>query len=257
MPPSLHKEKKKLTAKVETLTRKVQGLQTKLAALRDAAPNQNPAQPIASTAKQSPPIKEPVTAAPVQYIKLSSPVSSVTPSSPSRSRARSGPSAPLGPKAPDGGPTASVFRAKTPEPAKASSSRLQDPLPTAIVVGKKRAAPDDGDETVPVQGFTSDGVLATERNVVTPRRRKSPRTGFTPVRNTTTHPLTTLSTEPAAQVAAPPIISDVTNSPRGQPHEAKAKRSWLGTHKSRSTQSSNNATERTASARPGAAERVR
>ena len=41
--------RKKLTGKVETLTRKVQTLQDKLAAFRDGATNQNPAQPTAST----------------------------------------------------------------------------------------------------------------------------------------------------------------------------------------------------------------
>ncbi|KAH9982962.1 hypothetical protein BGW80DRAFT_1247656 [Lactifluus volemus] len=138
-----------------------------------------------------------------------------------------------------------------------SASRPHEPLSTTIVAGKKRSAPDDGDEAVPVQGFTSEGVLATGLNTATtPRRRKRPRTGFTPVRNTTSHPLTTLASEDAAQPTAVPIISDVTNSLRGKPAgDVKAKGSWLGAHKSRSTQSGNNATARTTSARPGAAVR--
>jgi hypothetical protein len=253
----LHKEKKKLTTKVETLTRKVQTLQVKLAALRDATSNQNQAQPTASTSKPSSLPKEPVAVAPVRRTTLSPPPSTVKPSSPSRSRARSGPSALSRSRTPDRGSVPSVFRANLPEPARVSASRLHEPLSTAIVAGKKRSAPDDGDEAVPVQGFTSEGVLATGLNTATtPRRRKSPRTGFTPVRNTTSHPLTTLASEDAAQPTAVPIISDVTNSPRGKPAgDVKAKGSWLGAHKSRSTQSGNNATARTTSARPGAAVR--
>ena len=253
----LHKEKKKLTAKVETLTRKVQTLQVKLAALRDATSNENPAQPTASTSKPSPLTKGPNVIAPVRRTTLSPPASTVKPSSPSRSRARSGPSALSGGRTPDREPVPSVFRANLLELAKESASRPHEPLSTIIVAGKKRAAPDDGDEAVPVQGFTSEGVLATDRNTATtPRRRKSPRTGFTPVRNTTSRPLTTLASEDAEQPNATHIISDVTNSPRGRPaSDIKPKGSWLGAHKSRSTQSSNNATARTASARPGAAVR--
>jgi hypothetical protein len=250
----LHKEKKKLTTKVETLTRKVQTLQTKLAALKDASLNQRPAQPTASTSKQSPPGRESVATATVRSTTLSPPFSTVAPGSPSRSRAKSGPSALLSGKTSDSGPAPSIYRTSTPEPAKVSTSRPQGPLPTPTVAGKKRAAPDDGDETVPVQGFTSEGVPVDRSTVTTPRRRKSPRTGFTPVRNTTSRPLTALASEPAAQAPAPPIISDVTNSQAAS--DAKAKRSWLGTNKSKSTQSSYNATART-SVRPGAAERTR
>lgn len=177
----------------------------------------------------------------------------------------SGPAALLGRKTSESRPASSVFRTKTPEPAKAPAFSTQDPIPVTTVVGKKRAAPDDGDEPVPAQGFTSEGVLAAERGAATtPRRRKSPRTGFTPVRNTTGHPLTTLAPEPVAPtqatLVAPPVISDVTNSPRDQPQaDVKVKRSWLGNHRSKPTQSSSNATVRTTSARPGAAhaERVR
>ncbi|KAF8274033.1 hypothetical protein EI94DRAFT_1794680 [Lactarius quietus] len=165
----LHKEKKKLTGKVEVLSRKVQSLQTKLATLRDSATNQDPAQPTASTSKRSPPLAGAAT----HYTKSSTPASA---SQDSRGSTR----------------TICV----PPEDTRTRNTNppeLQDPLPTAVVAGKKRAAPDDGDEAVPAQGFTSEGVLVKEPNAATtPRRRKSPRTGFTPVRNTTTRPLTTL-----------------------------------------------------------------
>ena len=226
--------------------------------------NQNPAQPTASTSQQkSPVIQQPLVAAPAPYTRRSPPTSAVSSTSPSRSRTRSGPSTFLVHKTPESRPISSVFHAKTPEPAKPPTSGLPDPAPVSVVAGKKRAAPDDGDEPARVQGFTSEGVLATEYSVTTPRRRKSPRTGFTPVRNTTARPLTTLVPGPAAQVAsvAPPVISDVTNSPRGQPQpqtDGKAKRGWLGAHRAKPTPSGINATTaRTTSARPGAAQTER
>jgi hypothetical protein len=224
--------------------------------------NQNPTQPTASTSKQkSPVIQQPLVAAPARYTRSSLSTTAVPSTPPSRSRAMSGPSTLLGRKTPENEhASSSVFRAKTLEPAKAPASRPQDPVPMTTVAGKKRAAPDDGDEPAPVQGFTSDGVLAAERNatMTTPRRRKSPRTGFTPVRNTTARPVTTLVPEPAAQAApapvAPLVISDVTNNPRSQPQaEVKVKRSWLDTHRSKPTQSGSNATARITSARSGAA----
>ena len=218
--------------------------------------NQNPTQPTASTSKQkSPATQQPVVAAPARHARSSLSTSAVPSTPPSRSRVMSGPSTLLGRKTPENQrASSSVFHAKTLEPTKAPASIPQDLVPVTTVAGKKRAAPDDGDEPAPVQGFTSDGVLATERSaaMTTPRRRKSPRTGFTPVRNTTTRPVTTLAPEPAVQTA-PFVISDVTNNPRSQPQaEVKVKRSWLDTQRA---QSGSNATART---RPGAtwAERI-
>ncbi|KAI0275128.1 hypothetical protein BC834DRAFT_851261 [Gloeopeniophorella convolvens] len=254
----LHKERKKLNAKVETLTRKVQTLQGKVAALKDAAAtNQQPTQPIASSSKQSPaqltvaavPAQFPAAPAPVQSRKSTSPMPSAPVASPSRSRAISGPSTSFNVRTPDSRPAPSVFRARTPEPAQDPFLELRGPLPTTAVAGKKRAAPDDSDEVRRAQGFTSDGVLATNRNAATtPRRRKSLRTGFTPVRNTTTQPMTTLAADcqAPAPAPAPPVISDVTNSPRGkQQADAKVKRSWLGMRKTKPTQSSGSAASRT------------
>ena len=255
----LHKEKKKLTAKVETLSRKVQTLQSKLATLRGGATNQDPTQPTASTSKQSPSLRQPFAGTAMQHTKSSPPLSAVPPGSPSRSRTMSGPSALLSRKTPEGRRAPSVFRPKTPELAKTTPPGQQDALPTAVVAGKKRAAPDDGDEAVPAQGFTSEGVLVKDNTATTPRRRKSPRTGFTPVRNTTARPLTTLVAPgpAAAQASTPLVISDVTNSPRGQPPaDTKVKRSWLGAPMSKPSQSSSGATARVISTRPGAAERL-
>ena len=256
----LHKEKKKLTGKVEILSRKVQTLQTKLAALRDSATNQDPAQPTASTSKRSPSLRQPFAGTATQYTKSSPPASAVLSGSPSRSRTMSVPSPLVSRKTPEGRRVPSVFRPKTPELVMTTPPEFQEPLPTAVVAGKKRAAPDDGDEAVPAQGFTSEGVLVKEPNTATtPRRRKSPRTGFTPVRNTTARPVTTLGGGPAApQPPTPLVISDVTNSPRGQPPaDTKVKRSWLGASMSKPSQSSGGATARVISTRPGAAERGR
>jgi len=240
----------------------VQTLQSKLATLKDAAANQNPPQPTASTSRQKSPVaQQPLVADPAPYTRRSPPTSAVSSTSPSRSRTRSGPSTFVAHKTPESRSMPSVFHAKTPEPAKPPTSGLSDPALVSVVAGKKRAAPDDGDEPARVQGFTSEGVLATDRSTVTtPRRRKSPRTGFTPVRNTTARPLMTVVPGPAAQAAsvAPPVISDVTNSPRGQPQpqtDGKAKRGWLGAHRAKPSSSGINATTaRTTSARPGAAQ---
>ena len=234
----------------------MQTLQSKLATLKDAAANQSPSQPTASTSKQKSPTTQPLVTAPARYSRSSLSTSVVPPTSPSRSRAMSGPSTLLGHNTPENRrASSSVFHAKPLEPVKAPTSTPQDPIPITTVAGKKRAAPDDGDEAAPVQVFTSEGILANERGVpITPRRRKSPRTGFTPVRNTTARPVTTLATEPVAQAApaAPFVISDVTNNPRSQPQaEVKVKRGWLGTHTSKS---SSNSTGRTTSTRTGSAQ---
>jgi hypothetical protein len=221
--------------------------------------NQNPPQqPTASTSKQKSPVtQQPLVTAPARYTRSSPPTLADPSTPPSRSRAMSGPSTLLGRKTPENEhASSSVFRARTLEPAKAPAFRpQQDPAPIATVAGKKRAAPDDGDEPAPVQGFTSDGVLVTERGATTttPRRRKSPRTGFTPVRNTTARPVTTLA-QAVPEPMAPFVISDVTNNPRSQPQaEVKVKRSWLDTQRSKPSQSSSNGTTRITSARPGAA----
>ena len=243
----------------------MQTLQSKLATLKDAAANQKPPQPTASTSQQkSPVVQQPLVAGPAPYTRRSPSTSAVSSISPSRSRTRSGPSTFVVHKTPESRPMPSVFHAKTPEPVKSPTSGLPDPALVSVVAGKKRAAPDDGDEPARVQGFTSEGVLATERSTATtPRRRKSPRTGFTPVRNTTARPLTTVVPGPAAQVASvvPPVISDVTNSPRGQPQpqtDGKAKRGWLGAHRAKPTSSGiNTTTARMTSARPGAAQTER
>jgi hypothetical protein len=161
----------------------VQTLQCKLANLKDATANQNPTQPpTASTSKQRSPLtQQPLAPAPARYTRPSPSTLAATSASPSRSRAISGPSTLLGRKTPENeNASSSVFRAKTFEPARAPASRTQDPVPITTVAGKKRAAPDGGDEAAPVQGFTSDGVLAAERSaaMTTPRRRKNPRTGL-------------------------------------------------------------------------------
>jgi len=59
------------------------------------------------------------------------------------------------------------------------------------------------------KGFTSEGVLVTESNTTTtPRRRKSPGTGFTPVRNTIARPMMTLVEPERVEITlavAPPL----------------------------------------------------
>ncbi|KAA1468095.1 hypothetical protein DENSPDRAFT_371448 [Dentipellis sp. KUC8613] len=249
----LHKEKKKMMTQVTNLNRQVKQLKSKLseaeASLTPSVLTSNPQPaPVASTSSMIPPVP------PIPPTFRQS-----TPPTPrSRTRTPSGPfmSALQKQKTPETKGYVPVFRAKTPEPKQATTPEASVPIPT-FSKGKKRPAPDDAESSAPVQGFTPEGALDPERNTdfaLTPRVRKSLRTGFTPTRNTTSRPVTMLAPTSPARTSMPfvppntsngsngPIILDVTNNPRSvSVADSKApKRTWLG--KMRGTGHSRSAT---------------
>lgn len=248
------KENKKLASKVESLTRKVQTLQTKLVAAKASipAPVENPTnitpQPSIQPSSLSKTIDDrprsvtltntsipSVSAASVPVVSASlSSAPSCALRAPSH-RAVSGPSALSRPRTPDEksmqNPPA-VFKVKTPE-------RISSP-PTESAsssTGKKRRAPDDFEacESLPPQGFTTECVPSTElsEHTTTPHRRRmlsGLQSGFTPVRNRS-RPVVSMPSPKRLMTMKSgerpsPVITDVTNSPRGQ--SSKTKRSWLG-----------------------------
>ncbi|KNZ80649.1 Cytospin-A [Termitomyces sp. J132] len=243
------KENKKLTSKVESLTRKVQTLQTKLAAAKASipAPVEAPANPT------SQPSIQPSTAPPVPSISAS--LSSAPPHAPSSAprkpsyRAVSGPSSLPRPRTPEQiiVQHPPVFKAKTPE-RKPVSSPLSESASSSSI-GKKRRAPDDFGvcESLAPQGFTTECVPSQELSeniTTTPHRRRvlsGLQSGFTPVRNRSRpvismpspKRLMTMKTDERPS----PIIADVTNSLRGQ--SSKTKRSWLGKIRGASSQATN------------------
>ena len=262
------KEKKKLTTKVESLTRKVQNLQAKLAAAKASSAAQPPE-------SQQPPLPSslPLTSLTPQYANVpisSRPRSATVPSAPplypppietpststiqnpsnNSNRVVSGPSFLPRPKTPERRTVTPVFKARTPE-RKLQPEMAPNP-PPAPVIGKKRAAPDDFGAygNMPAQAFTADGEDIENK---TPRERKvivnggQLQSGFTPVRNHQNSGRPILGAAPyprrgGGAVAAlssrtSPFISDLTNSPHHrsqmvQNHPSSAakpsKRGWLG-----------------------------
>ncbi|KAJ3517877.1 hypothetical protein NLJ89_g226 [Agrocybe chaxingu] len=156
------KEKKKLTTKVESLTRKVQNLQTKLAAAKATSavqppfegqvhlpsstlPTTNMGQPSLQTsrprsatyASHSPPTapsETPLSTRRPASRNVSGPSSLPRPKTPERNRAFAPAPAPALAPVP-------VFRAQTPERHTSVAESMA--MSSAIVIGKKRAAPDD------------------------------------------------------------------------------------------------------------------
>lgn len=191
------KANKKLSTKVEALTRKVQNLQSKLASAKESA--QTPPPPIV------PPVSR---------------VSVFTDTKPTLGRDRTMANTPA------------AFRSQTPERKSMQSGMTQTGVPEEEVptsAGKKRRAPDHDDrETVPPEGrYTSDSDMQA---ATTPRLRKtlhSSRSGFTPVRSART-----IISLPSPGRRATTTISDVTNSPRStsdpQTSRNSSKRTWLG-----------------------------
>ena len=250
--PRLLKEKKKFTSKIESLTRKLHALQSKVEA---SAPvpvvEAGPSAPALRPAKSSPAMAPRPSAPKLERLTQpppSLPTPTYTPTTPnSRSRIASGPSVLPRPKTPESRSLQPpVFRARTPEAKRtpvqlppvppipampiASSSSMPS-MATTSTAGKKRRAPDDFDdgEGLPPQGFTADCVPVHQP--ATPRARRAlqaVRTGFTPVRN---HVAQLSPRRATAASFPPPIIADVTNSPRGKgaaQEAAAAKRGWLG-----------------------------
>ncbi|CAA7264831.1 unnamed protein product [Cyclocybe aegerita] len=243
------KEKKKLSTKVESLTRKVQNLQAKLVAAKAASaaqppsegqvplpsstqPTTNMGQPspqtsrprLATYASHSPPAaptETPLSARRLTSRNVSGPSSLPRPKTPERNRAFAPAPAALAP--------VPVFRAQTPERHTAVAESM--PMSSAIVIGKKRAAPDDFEvcDNVPAQAFSPEGEDVENRTPRVRRMLSSLQSGFTPNRhhNRPTVPI------PSPRRSIAPLSSDMTNSPQKLPPMPpsslkSSKRSWLG-----------------------------
>lgn len=189
---------KKLMAKVESLSRKVQVLQARLAAVNNqsASPEVSPPDVISQEVNvlQQPPLQR----------KTFSPPVVLTP------RVLSIVVAPERPAESSEGP--------------------------AVSIGMKRRAPEDDErDGVPPEGHYS--AESPSRHSSTPRLRRTAHAkhaGFTPVRNTQLRGTSRPSSPPrcTATTAVPSYtITDVTNSPRTSSHsdsQAVKKKTWLG-----------------------------
>jgi hypothetical protein len=237
------KENKKLTSKVESLTRKVQNLQTKLAVAKASAPRLESILPN----DKAPPLATDTTPAsthtPPHAPSATSGVPSVPAHPPPATRAPSyrtpSVSSLSRPKTPEvRAPTLSpVFKARTPE-KRISSVTIPDATSSSTTAGKKRPAPDDFDvcESVPPQGFTTESLPSHEPEKEFPRVRRALgnlQSGFTPVRHKA-RPLASPKRPVANSTRPSPPIADVTNSPRATSQPSK--RSWLGKIRGVSTQ---------------------
>ncbi|KAG2044351.1 hypothetical protein BDR03DRAFT_908619 [Suillus americanus] len=206
------KANKKLSTKVEALTRKVQNLQSKLASTKGSA--QTPPANLAALSVQTAPPPPPPIVPPVPRVSIFTDTKPIL----NRDRTTSN--------------TSAASRSQTPErkpmqPGMTQTGIPEDEVPTSA--GKKRRAPDyDDRETVPPEGrYTSDSDMQA---ATTPRLRKtlhSGRSGFTPVRS-----VRSMVSLPSPGRRATTTISDVTNSPRStsepQTSRNSSKRTWLG-----------------------------
>ncbi|KIK70616.1 hypothetical protein GYMLUDRAFT_32660 [Collybiopsis luxurians FD-317 M1] len=259
----LMKENKSLKTKVESLTRKVNNLQTKLAAAKATLPapapveqripsassaaSTIPSSSIPSSSSSSPPTSVSSSVAPVSRPRSNTMVGTsatsrpehVSPPVPDRlNRVVSGPSALPRPKTPERrtvlGP---VFKAMSPkkDKSKAEPSAAQN---------KKRRAPDDFEGyEVPPQVFTADSLPGDNERIPehsTPKVRRvlsSIQTGFTPARHQN-RPVIPMPSPKRAEPASMKVLAsastpDFTNNPfapapaAAPPTDGK-KRSWLG-----------------------------
>ncbi|KAF9015686.1 hypothetical protein BDQ17DRAFT_1295683 [Cyathus striatus] len=218
------KENKKLAAKVETLSRKVQNLQAKLAAAKAVLPSVHGTSTGAKTAPTEESGSRPrIFSGPAPHSNTNN-VNILRDRSVSLAPRSKTPERRIIP--------VPVFKAKTPEKPQ---TRVDSDAPeSSISAGKKRRAPDDFDEymSVPAQAFTADSVPRDENNK-TPRIRRalsSLQSSFTPVRHQISRPIISMSPKRSA------IISDVTNSPHGASDSKSSKRSWLGKIRGSSSQ---------------------
>ncbi|KAG2076967.1 hypothetical protein BDR04DRAFT_1089250 [Suillus decipiens] len=230
------KANKKLSTKVEALTRKVQNLQSKLASAKESA--QTPPTNLTAPSVQTAP---PPTVPPAPRVSIFTDTKPIT----GRDRTTSN--------------TLAAFQSQTPERKSMQSDMTQtgiseEKVPTSA--GKKRRAPDyDDRETVPPEGrYTSDSDMQT---ATTPRLRKtlhSSRSGFTPVRSARN-----IVSLPSPGRRATTTISDVTNSPRStsdpQTSRNSSKRTWLGKIRGGVPQS-NNPSSRVVSSRVNVFEKM-
>ena len=218
------KTNKKLTSRVESLTRKVQALQAKLSSMKN-----QPQEPVAEVI---PPKKASSTSSP----PIPAPIITHAGSYPSSIHIHESSAPSL------------TLRSKTPELRTEPPSQSVVVLPTShtpgrtselsgceMSAGKKRPAPDDDErDSVPAEGhYSTDACL---RNGPTPRLRRTHGhpAGFTPVRGASSRkPVGISSPGRRMNVGITPseIITDVTNSPRGPSRQGDSqlkKKSWLG-----------------------------
>ncbi|KAG2156547.1 uncharacterized protein EDB93DRAFT_1127280 [Suillus bovinus] len=206
------KANKKLSTKVESLTRKVQNLQSKLASAKESG--QTPPASLAAPSVQTVPPPPPI-------VPLVPPVPVITDTKPILGRDRTVSN------------TLAVSGSQTPERKPMQSGMTQtgetpeEEVP--ISAGKKRRAPEHDDrDSVPPEGrYTSDSDMQV---ATTPRLRRTlhpSRSGFTPKRSARI-----VTSVPSPGRRATTTISDVTNSPRStsdpQTSRHSSKRTWLG-----------------------------
>lgn len=263
------KDKKKLAARVESLTRKVQSLQNKLATAKEAtsAPSTKgdispPTQPGSSSSIT--PMSQADIIPPVPKIPVNG--SNVSLSIQTTNRVVSGPASLARPKTPERRPAQfAVFKARTPEKRSTpviSPATVADTMvasSSSSSVGKKRARPEEFDAVnIPVQALYADE--RQDRENTTPRLRRAlhsvqVHTGFTPVRHANARTTHGVPSPGRRATMAEAGISDVTNSPRlvGCQSAKAEKRSWLGKIRGGSSQASNRTPT---SSRPGIFDRV-
>lgn len=210
------KANKKLTTKVESLTRKVQALQGKLSSMKS-----QPQGPIAEVAPpKTPSVPSPPVPAPGTSYAGGHPISA-------RVRESSVPSLPLRSKTPELRVQPAVVLPASHTPG--GNSELSGCETSA---GKKRRAPDDDErDGVPAEGHysTDDGL----RNGPTPRLRRTHGHpgGFTPVRGASLRKPASPARRMNVVTIPSEVITDVTNSPRGSSRQGDAqmkKKGWLG-----------------------------
>lgn len=253
-----------MTAKIESLSRKVQTLQSKLASAKEAAlASTAPSQAAVASSSRSPSMPAPSPPnqgsaklhIPPKFIAVlngtGQPRLSTSPQSHSRAPSTSsGPTSMPRPKTPDRNMAApAVFKLKTPEHIRQQVEPPSEPLPpppSTTLIGKKRSAPDDNYDSARAQGFTADGAPFNpdrDRSDLTPRVRKQTRVGagFTPVRNIMARTMGSPQVRDT-EVAMP---ADVTNSPgrassSRSDSKAVAKKGWLGKMRGGSATASQN-----------------
>jgi len=230
------KEKKKLTAKIDSLNRKISTLQNKLNATATPSPPSSSSLPPIPGSSSASSLAHPI---PSTVLAPALPIRA-TPTTPSsRTRTISGASGLPRPKTPDAKvPPPPVFKARTPEAKRQPSKPIfMDPPVFSPSTGKKRRAPDDFDDYdgIPAQVFTPESIPGQVSEDKMPGIRKAlhtMRTGFTPARGQLPRSTPTQMSPTRRATTGVPIIADVTNSPRAASTaslpEKGNKRGWLG-----------------------------
>jgi hypothetical protein len=243
------KENKKLNSKVESLTRKVQNLQTKLAAAKAATTSANSSPDLAIENKHaatSPPLANARPRATTLTSVPSPTTFSIAPPIPSPAhRIVSGPSAISRPKTPEK-KSLFIFRPRSPD-KQTSTPQTLPASSAAPSSNKKRPPPEDYDtmaRNIPAQGFTPECIRSdAEVEASTPRVRRvfsSIQSGFTPSRHPN-RPMAPLPSPRRSDAAKQPLrathMADLTNNVSTVPQvpqmasveeDKSSKRSWLG-----------------------------